>query len=224
MTKLTTNQLIIGLFTLLIVLFVELSFFQNGSAVLLVLAVIFLYFGYTKSNRPNFWAGIVFLFLACISLVTVRIFILIFLIYALYRFAFKQEERIDTQKSDLRGVVYPNKKWNDLSTSETYKWEDMLIERFIGQLTIDTTNTVLPIGKALLSVRQSFGTVKIIVPYEVNIQLHVTTLYGEVNYNNSIPKRLMNETFVFDATDDHVARTLVIYVSGRFVDVEVLRG
>ena len=225
MSKLSTNQLIIGALSLLIVLFVELSFFQNGSTILLVLACVLLYLGIKKSNRPNIWGGIVCLFLACITLVTVRIFILFCLIYALYRFAYRQEETLDTAKSDLRGVVYTNRRIADFNNeTETFKWEDILVERFIGQLVIDTTNTVLPTGKSLITIRQTFGSVRVIVPYEVNVQLHMTTLYGEVSYNNSTPKRLLNETFVMHDVNEALPRTLVIFVSGQLLDVEVVRG
>lgn len=226
MSKFTTNQLIIAMLSLFIALFVELVFFQNGSVLLLVLAILFLYFGIKKENKSTIWGGIVCLFLACISLVTVRIFIVVLLVYALYRFAFKQQEQIDTaQTAFIEGITYPNKQLVDLQQSdEPYAWHDMLIERFVAQLTIDTTNTVLPHGKSFLSIRQTFGQIKLIVPYEVNIDLHMTVLYGELCMNKSVPKRLINETFHLEQEDATNTRTLTIFISGQMVDVEVVRA
>ena len=75
------------------------------------------------------------------------------------------------------------------SEEQGYKWQDVHIQRFIGDITIDTTQTILPQGKSIIVIQQAFGKVRVIVPYEVTIQLHYSTLYGEATCLNYAPKQ-----------------------------------
>ena len=86
------------------------------------------------------------------------------------------------------------------------------------------TQTILPHGKSIISIQQSLGKVRVIVPYEVTVKLHYSTLYGEATCFDYHPKRLINEQLSFDNGDSDGKRILVIYVTSWIGDVEVRRG
>ncbi|MEG0473402.1 MAG: cell wall-active antibiotics response protein LiaF, partial [Solibacillus sp.] len=108
--------------------------------------------------------------------------------------------------------------------TEAFKWSDIQIQRFIGDITLDMTQTILPPGKSIISIHQALGKVRVIVPYEVTVNLHYSTIYGEVTCFDYHPKRLINEQLSFNNGEKDAKRVLVIYVTSWIGDVEVQRG
>lgn len=110
--------------------------------------------------------------------------------------------------------------------TNAYEWQDIHVQGIVGDLTIDTTQTLLPKGTSLISVRQGFGKVRIAVPYEVPVRIHFNTMVGDVQlFGNRMP-RLWNKTISMkDGYNQEIEHTveLIITVSTLFGDVEVIR-
>lgn len=107
---------------------------------------------------------------------------------------------------------------------EAFKWQDVQIQRLAGDITIDTTQTILPTGTSIITIRQGIGKVQIYIPYEIPFRLHYTTLFGEIKCLHVGPQRLLNESVSFsDGNPEDAKRTLVIHVATWLGDLEVLR-
>ena len=65
---------------------------------------------------------------------------------------------------------------------------------------------------------------RIIVPYEITIQLHYSTLYGQATCIHYAPKQCVNEQLYFEDGEEHAKRVLVLYVTSWIGDVEVQRA
>lgn len=221
-----TNQLTTAVIILLLIIFVELTIFNNGGAFLLIIGALLLYFSFSKRNKSYFWLGVFFLVLAVLNVWSLRLFIVGILIYLLYQHSKKDQDVIVVNSNAFNSGIIEK---NDLIGStpaplEAYKWQDVQIQRFLGDITIDTTETILPSGTSVISIRQSIGKVTIFVPYEVPFRLQYTTILGEARLLQSEPKRLLNERLIFeDGNLTDAKRKLVIHVATWLGDVEVIR-
>lgn len=224
MQKITTDHLSIIMICFALVVLIELTLFNNGSVFLLIIGAAFLYFSFKKKKQYLLWAGLFFLFLAIINIWTLRLLIIGTLLFLLYQYVTKKEHIIeiknhltlDTQQNQLIGSTS--------SPTESYSWQDLHIQRFIGDITIDATETILPSGKSLIVIQQSLGKVRIIVPYEVTVQLNYSTLYGQATCFNYTPKQCVNEQIQIEDGSQDAKRVLVIYVTTWIGDVEVQRA
>lgn len=229
MKNLTTNQVIFWTLLFFIIVFTEMIVFQNGGFFLLVIGAVLLYWSITRSKKIVLWISIALLGISLISMWSLRLFLMLFFMFLLYKFLTKEDsETIAVQfKDELpNNQIVRNKLFGTSSTPiEDYKWRDVHIQRLIGDITIDTTQTILPLGTSFISIRQGFGAVKIIVPYEVPVRVQYATLYGKAKLLNFEQKKLMNETLFFKdgVVADGAKRELVIHVTTYIGDVEVAR-
>lgn len=225
MPKITSNQLAIIMTSIALIILIELTVFNNGSVFLLIAGVALLFYSFKKNKKKSFWIGLSFLFFAILSLWTLRLLIIGILVLILYKSLTKKEELIEIKHP----IKHAHTEQNVLigttpAAIEGYKWKDLQIQRFIGDITIDVTETILPHGKSVIVISQSLGKVRIIVPYEVTLQLHYTTLYGEVTCFDYAPKQCVNENFYVEDGEPDAKRVLVVYVTTWIGDVEVQRG
>jgi len=226
LNKFTTDQLTTALIILLLIVFAELTIFNNGGAFLLIITGFLFYFSFKKRNKVMFWIGCFFAFLAVLNVFTLRLFVIATLIYMLYKqYKKPQDDIIVNGEAFEKGTIHKN----DLIGSttpplEAYKWQDVQIQRFLGDITIDTTQTILPVGTSVITIRQSIGKVTIIVPYDIPFRLQFSTILGEVKLPQRPSKRLMNENLLIeDGETDGAKRKLVIHVATWLGDVEVVR-
>lgn len=166
--------------------------------------------------------GLFFLFLAVLNLWSLRLIPILLIGYTLYNYFTKEPEIIkpiiekpfETEKNPLI---------DEFETAREYKWQDIQLQKLVGVITIDTTETILPTNRAFITVNQAFGKTTILVPYEVTIELHYSTFYGEATLLHEQPQRLINEKIVFTDGEVDSKRSLVIYVTSWLGDVEVKR-
>ncbi|MEG0438268.1 MAG: cell wall-active antibiotics response protein LiaF [Solibacillus sp.] len=227
MSKISSDQLAVIAISFALVILVELTLFNNGSVFLFIagLALVVYSFKKKKKKQVSLWSGIILLFFAIITLWTLRLLIIGVLVFVLYKYLTKKEEQIEIFKHPLNKQLQPNTLIGTTpAETEAFQWRDIQIQRFIGDITLDVTQTILPHGKSIISIQQSLGKVRVIVPYEVTVKLHYSTLYGEATCFDYHPKRLINEQLSFDNGDSDAKRILVIYVTSWIGDVEVQRG
>ncbi|RHW39441.1 hypothetical protein D1B33_00935 [Lysinibacillus yapensis] len=225
MNRFSTNQLTILAIILLFIVFVELTIFNNGGAFLLIFGALLLYFSFSKRKKYLLWAGIFFVFIAILSIWSLRLLIAGVLIYILYKHVTKEQKVVTLQMHDLEATIAQNELiGNTSSPLESYKWNDVQIQKIIGDITLDVTDTILPAGTSVISVRQSIGKVTIILPYEIPLKLQYSTILGEAKVFGKASKRLINEKLVFeDGEASEAKRKLIIHVATWLGDVEVIR-
>ncbi len=171
MNKFTTDQLTTALIVLLLIVFVELTIFNNGGAFLLIIMGFLFYYSFKKRNKNLFWAGCVFAIFAVLSVFTLRLFVIAVLIYMLYKkYKTPQDDIVLNGEAFEKGMIHKNDLIGTTSAPlEAYKWQDVQIQRFLGDITIDTTQTILPVGTSVITIRQSIGKVSIIFPMTFRI-------------------------------------------------------
>ncbi|WP_409368601.1 cell wall-active antibiotics response protein LiaF [Lysinibacillus sp. 38-6] len=225
MQNFTTNKLTFWVLCFFLLVFVELTIFNNGGAFCLLIGAVLLYLSFSKNKRFLKWSGIFFIAISLFTMWSLRFFIVLLLLYMLYQYLQRENEpkivtvefdKLFATKNELFGTIP--------APEDAYKWQDVQIQRLAGDITIDTTQTILPAGPSLITIRQGIGKVQIYVPYEIPFRLHYTTLFGEFTCLQGGPQRLLNESIVVSVGNPEDAkRTLIIHVATWLGDLEVLR-
>jgi lia operon protein LiaF len=232
MQRIDTNKITFWLFAFVLCIFVESMFFHNGSIVLVFIGAGFIFWGMKKRSKLLFFIGIFFLVISLFTLWSLRLLIFTGLVYILIKLwkGVPSEEIMRPLKEFQRET--PNGIWkNKLFSVQTspfssYEWEDIHIQGVFGDLHIDVTETVLPKGTSIISVRQGIGKIRIDLPYEIPVRVHYTTLLGEAKLFGIRRKRLINESLhMKDSYETQLSDTteLIITLSTWFGDVEVTR-
>jgi len=225
LNRYSTNQLTFISIAMLLVVFVELTIFNNGGAFLLIFGALVLYYSFSKNNKILFWVGISFIFFAILTIWSLRLLIVGVLFYILYEHITKEQKTVKIHVQDLEADIEKNKLiGNTSSPLDSYKWEDIQIQKFVGDISLDLTDTILPSGTSVITIRQSIGKVTIFLPYEIPFRLQYSTILGEAKVLGNNPKRLINEKLIFeDGNAQDAKRKLVIHVATWLGDVEVIR-
>lgn len=230
MRNLTTNKQAFFILSALLLIFVEAAFFQNGSVFLVLLGIGLLYYGMkktTKARKTYIWTGFFLIGISILSMWSLRLLVFGTAVYLLIKL-WKGEEW--QQTVPIQGMVdkgpIQNKFFSAQSTPiESYEWKDIHVQGFVGDLLIDATQTVLPKKTSMISVRQGFGKVKIIVPYEVPVRIFYTTLLGETRFFSGSKQRIWNSTVhAEDGFSEDDSRTeMIVSVTTWMGDAEVIR-
>lgn len=184
------------LITAPVVFVAELLLSGTGVLIGIGFGILFIYLGkWQLSGRKGtilFWVGI---FIVAMSLLQSFAFYLVLTAGIIYYFtkihdsttdkpqtyqpSFDQdasEEQVFEQKS-----LFQNSWFGAQSAgSNVYEWQDTNIQSFIGDTIIDLNYTVLPKEEAVLMVRKVLGNVRIIVPYDIEVDVHHSVVYGSV--------------------------------------------
>ena len=220
-----------GFAFLLLVLF-ETVFLRTGSIVFVIIGSFLIYFGLRKQSKFLVITGLIFVVLALFTLWSLRLLALLLVINILYKLwkgvpAETIMRPLHEYKKETPNGIWKNNLFSVQSSPfSSYEWEDIHIQGFFGDITIDVTETVLPKGTSLISVRQGIGKIKIELPYEIPVRIHYTTLFGEANLFGVHKKRLINE--FLHMKDGYSESTnngpeLIITLSTWAGDVEVTR-
>lgn len=227
----TTNKFGIIVLGFLALVFIEAVFFSNGNFIFLLLGGGFFYYGYRHWEKWTMITGAFFIVLALLSLWSLRLLLLAFVLYMLMKM-WKGMPVYDAFRS-LRYAgesvdgMWKNRLFSIQSTPYSdYEWEDIHMQGFFGNIRIDVTDTVLPKRPSYISIRQGIGKVLIELPYDIPVRIHYSTLYGEAAVFNEAPKRLFNGSIQladgYENKQPHDPE-LIINVFTWIGDVEVLR-
>jgi len=230
MTYFSTNKLSMLTITAILLIFIEATFFGNGSIMFAIFGAFFIYISMRKRRKWLFWFGICSTVIALMSMWSLRIIVIVTLIYILWQMKKGAPIQVSFAKSVSKQTInqpIKNKFFSFQSTPlQSYEWQDVHIQSFVGDLHIDTTQTVLPKGTSLISIRQGFGKVKIIVPYEVPVRLHYNAFVGDASCFGTTFPRVWYDTITlrdgYEYIEDSSAE-LIITVSTFLGDVEVIR-
>lgn len=210
------NWIIIAGFILLLL---EVLFFNGGLIVTFLLSIGCIYLG--KKWKPRvmgkafFWIGWIWLIITVLNMITFRYFLCVVLLYIIVQFFQSQkhpkqikpiilEAKTETGSDPFikREKIFENKFFTSQMTPEhVYEWNDVNIQVGIGNTVIDLSDTVLPKGEAIISIRSLIGNVQVLVPYEVEVHVNHSVMAGTVAIFQDQEQRIVNETIVYETPE-----------------------
>ena len=218
--KFSTSHISILTLIFILLFLIDISFFSSGGIVFLCISLFLFYMAKQKKEKSWLIAGFFFLFFAFISLWSLRAIPIIFIGYLLYLYFMKKPEAILVDQAVIR---HDNEFIGDFETPSEYKWEDLQVQKIVGSITIDATETILPVGRSIIHIQQAFGKAIVYVPYEVAVELHYKTIYGSCIFLHEIPTQIIKGKKVYKDGPENPKRTLMIIATTFLADVEVYR-
>ncbi|QXE01229.1 cell wall-active antibiotics response protein LiaF [Terribacillus sp. DMT04] len=100
-----------------------------------------------------------------------------------------EQEQVFEQKSLFQNSLFGAQS----AGSGVYEWKDTNIQAFLGDTNIDLNYTVLPKEEAVLMVRKVLGNVRIVVPYDMEVDVHHSVVYGSVTIFDHKEKNSWNK-------------------------------
>lgn len=191
----------------LAILFVELAVRGGDVVIPAVIFGIIIYFGWKhfKSlfGKLLFFMGILAFIGNVFSLVAVQFFLIAMIaLFIKYVVLDKEEavvrpvlttEEVNPGVSMHRdSLIRQTFIGNETLGREPYSWRDVNIHGGFGDRTIDLSQTVIP-DESVISIRHLFGTITVYVPYEVDVTVSHSTLFGNLNLFGESEK-LVNDT------------------------------
>ncbi|WP_025027237.1 cell wall-active antibiotics response protein LiaF [Caldalkalibacillus mannanilyticus] len=225
----------------IVLLLIELSFFNGQPIVFLIFSFFSITYGYRRMTKTRgkilFWFGIVIVAITILNMVTFKIFLIIFLIYLLKQFRkskqhpsfiepeVMQSEKIRNEPIVRREPLFTNKLLGVQRTPDhVYEWNDISIQGGIGDTIIDLSYTVLPKGESVISIRHMIGRIQILVPYEVEVSVHHSTIFGKTTVLQYEDNQYFNQTFHIQTPEyDQAEQKIKIMTSILSGDLEVKR-
>ncbi len=105
-----------------------------------------------------------------------------------------------------------------------YEWNDVNIQTGVGDTTIDLSNTVLPKGESVISIRNFVGNLQILVPYEMEVSVRHAVLYGSTTILEYHETKGLNQSLFYQTADYGDAKQKVKIITSMLVgDLEVKR-
>ena len=224
-----------------ILFIIELSFFNGGLIILAIFSGLLIYIGWKKFTqlwgKIVFWIGVISLLLSVLNMMAVRFLIVVAIVLFIVHYLKSKEEaehlfpKFSPHDEAVGEPIFQVKPlfhhrvFGDEKTSErAYSWRDINIHGGFGDRIIDLSNTVLPDDTAVISVRHILGNLEIYVPYEVEVSIHHSSIFGKATILGNPPLQLLNETLSYqtEGYNSNYPRVKIItsLVSG---DIEVKR-
>ncbi len=169
-----------------------------------------------------FWLGIVSASISLFQSLAVRWFLFAIIIYIFIQYV-KQKKResvviIDEVREKeatneeiiCRKPFFQNKFIGRQRTKEAIQeWEDVNVQGFVGDLVIDLSHTVFANGEAIIFVRHVLGNVQVLVPYDLDVSVHVSLLAGTVDIFDCVNERVFSESVLYQTKDYQAAQQKV---------------
>ncbi|WP_110112698.1 cell wall-active antibiotics response protein LiaF [Bacillus sp. CGMCC 1.16541] len=223
-----------------VLLLLELSFFNGGLIFSLLVAAGCIYIGRRRlpkqSGKLLFWGGVIAFVFQILNMMTFQFFLLAVLIHLVLKFV--QTKRTPTlikptitEPSITNGEVFKkaplfqNTLFERQKTPEhVYEWNDINIQSGIGDTVIDLSYTVLPKGEAVIVTRHLIGNVQILVPYEVEVSVRHSAIAGNVKIFEHEHPKFFNQTICFQTAQYEEASQKIKIVTAMMTgDLEVKR-
>lgn len=228
--------MLIGAFFLLLDIF----FFNRGSIFSLAVASGMIYLGKKWLPRMRgklmLAAGIIFLALNALNMLVIKFLFLALL--GVYIFQYAQRKKnpdkttpiiLPAQERSAKQVtakpLFQNRLFGGQKTPDhVYEWNDINIYSGFGDSVIDLSYTVLPKGESVIFIRNVMGKVTILVPYDIEVSVHHSVLFGSARIFDYEESALFNRLLTIHTKDyDHVKQKVKIFTSTMIGDIEVKR-
>lgn len=196
------------------------------------------YFGKKSYYRPRgkimFWIGIVFLFITVFNTLAVRFLILSFVVYFLFKW-YKSKQNPDYHTPQLfdleedvtekQGILFRNKWFGKQQTEKhAYEWKDINIQSGIGDMIVDLNYTMIPKSEPIIVIRNVFGNVRIIVPYDVEVSVNHSVIFGSIKVLDHVETNVWNRVLHLQTANYEASTQKVkVYTSMIVGKLEVVR-
>ncbi|MCP3027429.1 cell wall-active antibiotics response protein LiaF [Halobacillus sp. A5] len=233
--RLSTDTVNLILLIGAVLLVMEVVFFNGGLIFSVAFSGLLIYLGWTRYaklwGKVIFWIGAVSLFITAINMIAVRFLIIAALVMAVlhYHRSRNEPKRIEPEivesQLDSGDPVLRQKFFGNESTpGRAYKWQDINIHGGFGERVVDLSNTVLPEGEAVISIRHLIGSVYIYVPYEVEVSVEHSSVFGRASIFQYRNTKLINQIISYQTPEYSTRKPRVkIITSIGSGDIEVKR-
>src|SRR5690625_1805200 len=122
--------------------------------------------------------------------------------------------------------LFKHKIFGDQFTDDAaYQWRDVNIHGGFGDRIIDLSNTVLPQDTAVISIRHIMGNIEIYVPYELEVSIHHSSIFGRAHLLGKHDMKLTNQSISYQTVHygDTTLPRIKIVTSLFSGDIEVKR-
>lgn len=225
-----------------LLLLVEITFFNQGLIFSLFVSGALIYFGRKLYHRTTgkilFWIGAFSLVSSVIGMMTFRLFLLAILIYFIMQFAqskkkpevirpILEEPTPNSSETTMieQSSLFKNSIFGHQSTPHhVYEWDDINIMTGVGDTTIDLSYTVLPKGETVIFIRNIVGNIKIFIPYDTEVSLRHSALAGSAEVLEFQKDRSFNQMLAVKTPGyDQAEQKVKILTSMMIGDIEVKR-
>ncbi|MGG0718087.1 cell wall-active antibiotics response protein LiaF [Robertmurraya massiliosenegalensis] len=223
----------------IILLLLEVSFFNSGVIFSLLVAMSLIYVGRKRKGstigKVFFWCGIFFFAMSILSMMTFKFLLLAIVIHFIIEYyqSRKEPKTIQPiiQKETPEEIVIEKKPLFDNSIlgerktpDHVFEWNDINIQSGIGDTNIDLSYTVLPKGETVIFIRNFIGNVQVLIPYDIEVSIHHSSIAGKASvFQYEGPKRF-NQSVQYETVGYQKAEQKVkIFTSFLVGDLEVKR-
>ncbi|WP_010096343.1 cell wall-active antibiotics response protein LiaF [Ornithinibacillus scapharcae] len=222
-----------------ILLIFEIIFHFGGAIIPAVFSAIFAYIGW--KNFQHLWGKVlfgifvIFFVFSILNLWAVRFLIVVAIILWLKDYS-ESKKRKDFEPNLPSDVIHQDKLvkikplftntfFDDVRTEDiAYQWRDVNIHGVFGDRVIDLSNTVLPNDTAIISIRHLIGNIEIYVPYEVEVSIHHSSVFGRAFIFNEEDRNLVNKSLLYQTENYDTTYPRVKIITSLFSgDIEVKR-
>ncbi|WP_071458524.1 cell wall-active antibiotics response protein LiaF [Bacillus massilinigeriensis] len=226
----------------IVLLLLEIAFFNQGLIFSLPISGAMAYFGWKKMPRKFgkllFWIGLLILASSILGMMIFRFFLFAFLLYLIIEFAqskknpqkitpvFIQPKEESSQTTIVvKKPLFQNQLFGHQQTqSHVYEWNDINIFTGIGDSIIDFSYTVLPKGESVVYIRSLIGSIKVFIPYDIEVCISQATLAGSIDALDHHDGKIFNQNRLLKTPDyDGAPQRIKIVTSMIVGDLEVKR-
>jgi lia operon protein LiaF len=225
-----------------VILLLEVTFINKGLIFSLFISIAMVYLGRKsmpkKLGKILFWGGLILFTANIFQMLTFRLLLLALFIYFVIQFAnskrtptiispvvgmpkeSKQSEQLLQRKPLFKNILFGVQRTPD----HVYEWNDINIQSGVGDSIIDLSYTVLPKGETVIYIRNFIGNVQIFVPYDYEISIRHSVLFGATTVFDFHEEKMLNQVIQMQTPEyekaDHKIKIITSVILG---DIEVKR-
>lgn len=228
----------------ILLLILEVLFFNKGLIFSLIIAAGMVYFGRKRIEKKRgkllFWVGILSFSASVFGMITFRFLLLAVFIYLIIQYAQSKknpntvlpvlEEPVKLENNGEEDLVIREPLIKNVFTGEqktpehTYEWNDVNIQTGVGDCIIDLNYTVLPPGETVIFIRNFIGNIKVLIPYDLEVSVHHSVMFGSIDILNFHGQKLFNQNIQIQTPNyDKQQQKIKIFTSLIVGDIEVRR-
>ncbi|WP_042357006.1 cell wall-active antibiotics response protein LiaF [Bacillus rubiinfantis] len=197
----------------IVILLLEILFFNKGLIFSLFVAGGMIYLGRKKKKKALgkwlFYGGIIFLVINVFNMMTFKFLLLAIVLHIFIQFlnTKKQPTTITPDLNKTEEVpreetliqtkpLFENMFLGQQKTPQgVYEWKDVNIQTGIGDTMIDLSYTMLPRGEAVVFIRNLIGNIQILIPYDVEVEVHHSSIIGKTRVFEHENNQVFNQVF-----------------------------
>lgn len=227
----------------IVVLLLEVSFFNRGVIFSLLVAIGMIYVGRKRmpssTGKLFFWSGIAFFTLSIFNMMTFKFLLLAILIHLIIQFYKSKKnpaiiqpiiktDNLEKKPDEIlveKKPIFENALFKEQKTPEqVYEWNDINIQTAIGDTTVDLSYTVLPKGETVIFIRNFIGNLQVLIPYDIEVCINHSSIAGTANVFQYEGKKMFNQSVQYQTEGyDKAEQKVKIFTSFLVGDLEVKR-